>query len=297
MATRHSNDATARTPPIEGMPGPRWNRSKGIYPTSLRRYMECPHRCRLEYIDRVRYEQPWTREIEVGNALHKVMERTANSLRSRQVPAPAQSFRRWVGDMLPAHRYDDQQERAADIDNVLEWAEQGEGYLSDGEADILLVEHYTPRRWTDSGELGSVLLGAKADVVVKRHDEHGPYVEIIDYKTGRNRHHTQFTPLLSRIALKRRIQAVLRQQRAPRVVFTYLWFRYDEVDERWMTANEMHQQWGELHRILVRMVNEETWPKRPNPKMCHYCPYFNTECFPNAQMPAFTALDAASERG
>ena len=61
----HPSDS-ARAQPLAGMPGPRWNRNKGIYPTSLRRYLECPRRCRLEYIDRIRYERPWDRAMEVG---------------------------------------------------------------------------------------------------------------------------------------------------------------------------------------------------------------------------------------
>ncbi|MBA2759660.1 MAG: PD-(D/E)XK nuclease family protein [Chloroflexia bacterium] len=274
------DESKARTPLIAGMPGPRWNRNKGIYPTSLRRYLECPHRCRLEYVDKVPYDLPWSRAMEVGNALHKVMEQIAIALHNRQEPPPISAFRSWVGEMLPADRYDDQDQRARDIENVLEWTARGTAYITRGDSEVLIVEHYSPRRWDDLGDLGSVLLGAKADVVVRRHDEAGAYIEIIDYKTGHNREYTQFTPILSAIALKRRIRFALRQPREPRIVFTYIWFEKDEFDERWLTAEAKRHQWEELRPILVRMVHEEDWPKQPGYRICKFCPYYNTECFP-----------------
>lgn len=278
MALHPPDDARAQ--PLAGMPGPRWNRNKGIYPTSLRRYLECPHRCRLEYIDRIRYERPWDRAMEVGNALHKLMERVGNTLKRRQAPPPTETYRQWVETLLPEREYDDPQLRAADIDDILHWGAVGEAYINDGDAQVLIVEHYDPRRWNDPGELGSVMLGAKADIVLRRRDADGPYLEILDYKTGRNRDHTEFTPLLSRIALKRHIDMALPGGAEPRVVFTYLWLRDGEVDHRWQSGDEMHNRWRDLRRILVRMVNEEAWPMRPGPQTCRFCPYLNTECFP-----------------
>jgi len=273
------DDSTARAHPLAGMPGARWNRDKGIYPTSLRRYLECPRRCRLEYIDQIRYDRPWDRAMEVGNALHKLMERIGNTLKRRQAPAPTVTFRGLVESLLPEREYADPHIRAADIDDVLHWAAVGETYINDGDAQVLIVEHYDPRRWVGR-ELGSVMLGAKADVVLRRRDADGPYVEIVDYKTGRNRDYTEFTPLLSRIALKRHIDTALRGEAEPRVVFSYLWLRDGEVDRRWQTRDEMHARWGELHRILGRMVREEEWPMRPSPGTCRFCPYLNTACFP-----------------
>ena len=283
MASPPPDDPNARAQPLAGMPGPRWNRNRGIYPTSLRRYLECPHRCRLEYVDNLPYERSWNRSMEVGNALHKVMERVGNTVRQGKAPPPTSTYRRWVEKLLPDEQYDDLQERASDVDDVLEWAAGCEAYINDGETSVLIVEHYMPRRWDDRGALGNVLLGAKADVVVLRHDRDGPYVEIVDYKTGRNRDYTEFTPLLSCIALKRRIQGVLPDQREPRVAFSYLWLRDGDIDVRWQTREEMGQRWSDLSRILMRMVHEEDWPMRPSARTCQYCPYYKTSCHPFPQ--------------
>lgn len=267
MASRAPHDAAGMPLRLDGMPGPRWNRSRGIYPTALRRYLECPRRCRLEYIDKIPCERPWDLAMEVGNALHKVMERIGNILRNGKAPPPTASYLRWIERLLPADRYDDPRARAVDIDDVMEWAAVCETYINDGRTEVLIVEHYTPRRWDDPGSLGSVLLGAKADVVVRRHDQQGPYIEIIDYKTGHNRDHTQFTPLLSCIALKKRIQAVLPDQRTPRIAFSYLWLRDGDIDTRWQTRGEMGDRWRELHDVLLRMVSEERWPMQPNARL------------------------------
>lgn len=297
MASHPPDDTSARTHALNGMPSPRWDRNKGIYPTSVRRYLECPHRCRLEYIDKVPYERPWVRAVEVGNALHKVMERIGNCLQTGQVPPPITAFRAYVDDLLPAHEYDNPDDRIEDIDNVLEWAELGEAYIREASTTILRIERHYPRRWEDKGSLGNVLLGAKADAVLRRTDDHGRYVEIIDYKTGYSRKWSQFTPMLSRIALDHRLRMALPEQRNPRVVFTYLWFAHDEIESITLTRDHMTNEWRELKRILTRMVHEETWPKQPNPKVCRHCPYFNTECVPYPQSASLTALDALSDRG
>lgn len=297
MASPPPDDSNARVHPLKGMPGPRWDRDKGIYPTSLRRYLECPHRCRLEYIDKVRYTQTWVRAIEVGNALHKVMERIGNALHNHHIPPAIASLRPYVDELLPEDEYENQEDRTEDIDKVLDWAELGEGYIREGVNTILRVERHYPRRWDDRGELGTVMLGAKADVVMRREDETGQYVEIIDYKSGYSRKWSQFTPMLSRIALDHRLRRALPEQKEPRVVFTYLWFAHDEIESITLTRDHMHNEWRELKRILTRMVHEERWPMRPSPKVCKHCPYFDIECFPYPQAAAFTALDASAERG
>lgn len=281
MASRPPHAAPGTPLPLEGMPGPRWNRNRGIYPTALRRYLECPRRCRLEYIDNIRYEQPWDRAMEVGNALHKVMERIGNRLRLGKTLPPTASYRRWVESLLPAERYDDPRERSIDIDEVLEWAAVCEAYINDGRSEVLIVEHYTPRRWIGPEPLGSVLLGAKADLVVRRHGPHGPWIEIVDYKTGRNRDHTEFTPLLSCIALKPRIEAI--QPDPGDAAFTYLWLRDGDIDTRWQTREEMHRCWSHLQEVLARLVHEERWPMQPHPRVCRYCPHHGSHCTP--EMP------------
>jgi CRISPR/Cas system-associated exonuclease Cas4 (RecB family) len=262
------------------MPGPRWNRNRQISPTALRHYLECPRRARLLYIDSVPHAKPWVRATEVGNALHAVMERIANTLSRSRQPVPVPSLRGMVGDLLPEREYEAPAERVTDIDRVLEWAERGQRYITHGTPTILRVERHHPRHWQERGALGKVLLNAKADLMLRRVDRDGPYVEIIDYKSGFSRRWTQFTPILSSIVLHARIQAALRGQAQPRVRFSYLWFAHGERERIDLTRERQLQDWRELHGILLRLVQEEAWPMRPEPRTCAYCPYLNTACFP-----------------
>lgn len=286
MALYPANDPSARAQPLAGMPGPRWNRSRQISPTALRNYLECPRRARLLYVDSVPHVKPWVRAVEVGNALHTVMERIANTIHARRRPGPVTALRGLVGELLPAREYDSAAERAMDIDRVLEWADRGQRYITHGNPTILRVERHHPRHWEEPGELGKVVIGAKADLMLRRTDRKGPYVEIIDYKSGYARQWTQFTPILSSIALKPRIRAALPGQRQPRVRFSYLWFAHGERERIELTRERQLQDWHELRGILVRLVNEERWPMRPEPRTCARCPYLNTACFPFHTGPA-----------
>ncbi len=257
MAVYPPDDPGTRARPLAGMPGPRWNRSRQISPTALRHYLECPRRARLLYIDSVSHAKPWVRATEVGNALHTVMERIANTVNSRRPPAPVTSLRGLVGDLLPEREYDTQAERVEDIDKVLEWADRGQRYITHGHPTILRVERHHPRHWEEPGDLGKVIIGAKADLMLRRTDRQGPYIEIIDYKSGLSRRWTQFTPILSSIALKPRIRAALPGQARPRVRFSYLWFAHGERERIELTRERQARVWRELRGILLRLVHEE----------------------------------------
>lgn len=280
MVSQSLGERHARTRPLDGMPKPRWDRKRPIYPTQLRRYLECPHRCRLEYIDRITYDPTWSRAIEVGNALHKVMEEIAGALRLRHQPPPVASFRPRVESLLPESKYGNPADRLEDIDNVLEWARRGGEYITDNAATMLRIEKHYPRDLTIRGELGFVRLGAKADLMMIRRDGLGTYIEIIDYKTGYSRKLANFTPVLYRVAMHTHLLRALNVTKDPRAVFTYYWFAHEDIERIELTRDHMERQWGELERILIRMMAEEDWPKRPDPRVCTYCPYYNTECFP-----------------
>lgn len=274
------DESKARTLLIDGMPGPRWNRKRPIYPTHLRSYLECPHRCRLEYIDGITYDRAWSRAIEVGSVLHKVMEDIANALRLRHQPPPITSFRSKVETLLPETEYDNPDDRQEDIENILEWAQRGQEYITDNSATMVRIEKHYPRDLTFKGDLGFVRLGAKADLVMIRRDNAGAFIEIIDYKTGFSRKLANFTPVLYRIAMHTHLLRALNVTKDPRSVFTYYWFAHDDIERIELTRDHMTHGWNELERILIRMMNEEEWPKQPNTRVCGYCPYYNTECFP-----------------
>lgn len=291
MASYPPDAPNTFAPALPGMPGQRWSRRKAIYPTHLHAYLDCPNRCRLQYLRNVRVESRWDRRIEIGNALHKVMEDVANGLRLKQPAQPIASFRPRVESLLRPEHYEVAEDltlddRARDIDNVLHWAATARDYITDPGATMIRIEKYYPRDFDGDTELGPVKMGAKADLVMKRQDTHGPYIEIIDYKTGQWRRPTDFAPALSRISHTSQIRALLPGQRFPRVTFTYLWLARDETTHIQFDYDAMHDQWRELRQVLKRLVSEEEWPMRPGPRTCGYCPYLNVACFPQSAQAA-----------
>lgn len=259
--------------------GPAWPANKAVYPTSLRRYLECPHRCRLEYVDRVPVPEPaWDPVLEKGNALHKLMERHAwNIWKQRQSSINEKLF---VGYRLPAMRYPSQEQRNRDIREVLEWSQSALAYLTGQPTEFLCVEFYKPRVWERSSHPNPLRIGAKADVVVKRRDHIGAYIEIIDYKTGKNREFTGLTPLLSRIALRDLLHLHLPDGEHPRSIFTYLWLESGEIQRIELEWGYLLGQWNVIGKQIDTMLAERTWPMRPS-RRCRWCPYFNTACSPD----------------
>lgn len=290
VATSPSRDQP-HTELLDGMPPPRWNRARRIYPSHVHSYLDCPNHCRLQYVERVPFERAWDRKIEVGNALHKVMERVGRFLRDRRAAPPVTGFLSTIEECLPESAYIamniDLDERQTDIDNVLAWADAATAYISRGSPTVLNTESTMTRDWQGNDALGEVHIAARADLVIKREDEHGPYIELVDYKSGHWQRELDFTPAITRISQKQQIQNALFGDDFPRVVFTYLWLALGERDSTELTLDRMTNQWRELERVLTRMVNDETWRLQPDPKRCPRCPYFNTECFPfPAQEPS-----------
>ena len=267
---------TARAEPTAD--GPLWPRTKAIYPTSLRRYLECPHRVRLEYIDKVPIEPPaWDPVLEKGNAVHQIMETIGGHIR-RNRPIP-DYIRKRAETLLPASEYAFEALRRHDVEDVLAWSRFALRYLRRQPTRVLLIEHYKPQKLLGE-RFNQVQVGAKADIVVRREDQHGPYIEIIDYKTGRNREFLIHTPILSRIALRDIIKTQLPGSRFPRSIFTYLWLASGEIDQIVLDEEYLLHQWEEVGSQLDALLAEEIWPPQPSPR-CRWCPYYRHACTPD----------------
>lgn len=258
--------------------GPLWPRSKAIYPTSLRRYLECPYRVRLEYVDRVAVEPPaWDPVLEKGNAVHKLMETIGGHLkRNRPIP---DYIRKQAERLLPADHYAFAEQRHHDIEDVLRWSRSALRYLRGQPTHILVIEHFKPQKLTGT-TFDKVQVGAKADIVVRREDALGPYIEIIDYKTGRNREFLSHTPILSRIALRDVVKHELPGSRFPRSIFTYLWLESGEIQQIDLDEAFLLEQWDEVSRHLEDLLTEQIWPTSPSHR-CRWCPYYKKACTPD----------------
>ena len=270
----------ART--IEDAPVPRWDRERPIYPTYLRCYLDCPRRFRLQYLDRIPVEKTWQRPLEIGDALHKAMEFVADAIRRGQRLPDAHVLRTVVERILPEAEYDDPRQRDDDIAQVMGWIDRGTRYITHGNPDILRLEEASQRKWNDPSSGGPMAFGAKADLLLRRRSRRGSYLEIIDYKTGYSRDHTWYPPILTRIALKSRIDAAMQSHTEREVRFTYLWFNRDKKESIVFTRERMNDDWRELHQVMTRLLEETSWPMQPSDRVCVYCPYHQTYCHPGA---------------
>lgn len=256
-------------------PGPRWSRRQGIFPSHLRAWLECPRRCRLEYIERRPKRQLLQAAMEKGNAVHKIMEACASRLRAgRRADIDARAI---AERCLPRHQYAQFAQREADIEDVLTWSRAAWRYLASGEATILAVEQRHTWAWSQRG----LIFGAKADLVRVRRDAGGDYLEVLDYKSGRaEQSYPYLPPLLTRLALSNLLRHRFGHLNQPRVTFTYLWLQTGEiesieVDRAWLT-----EHWSTVHGQISGLLSEERWPARPS-HLCYFCPYYQTLCHPN----------------
>lgn len=286
----HPSD-NARTPVLDGMPPPRWNPKKEIYPSYVHTYLECPRQYRLQYVERIRFDRPWDRKMEVGNALHKVMEAVGYGLRDQRRRPEVETLRSIAEHCLAESEYLesndlDLDDRRTDIANVLDWAERATTYITEGTRRIMAIETSNVRLWDQSEQLGEVRIAAKADLLLLREDEQGAYIEVVDYKSGYWQRGIDFTPTMTRISQKGRIERALQGATFPRVVFTYLWLSLGEVDRIELTRERLTDQWRELENVLSRIVHDDTWRMQPEIRKCSRCPYLNTECFPFPQQDA-----------
>ena len=259
-------------------PGPRWPRRQGIFPSHLRAFLECPHRCRLEHVERRPKRPLWQASMEKGNAVHKIMEACASRLRAgRRADIDARAI---AERCLPRHQYAQLARREADIEDVLTWSRGAWRYLAAGETTILAVEQRHTWAWPRSN-LGELTFGAKADLVRLRGAAGGEYLEILDYKTGRaQQSYPYLPPLLTRLALSNLLRHRFGQQEQPRVVFTYLWLQTGEVDSITVDRAWLTEHWATVHGQIDGLLSEERWPERPS-HLCYFCPFYQTLCHPN----------------
>lgn len=254
-------------------PGPRWPRRQGIFPSHLRAYLECPRRCRLEYVERRPKRPRWQAAMEKGNAVHKIMEACASRLRcGRRADINARAI---AERCLPYHQYAQPAQRQADIEDVLAWSRGAYRYLAGSAATILAVEQRHTWAWRQR-----VVFGAKADLVRARRDRGGDYVEVVDYKTGKGQSYPELPPLLTRLALSNLLRHRLAHQEQPRVIFTYLWLQSGEIEAIEVDRAWLSQHWAAVDAQIVGLLHEERWPPRPS-HLCFFCPFYQTQCFPD----------------
>lgn len=172
---------------------------------------------------------------------------------------------------VPANEFPSGEARQAFVEQIVRWVITGLSYLGD-DAEILFIEKFQSR---PLGRSTTTLL-FKPDVVLKRKDREGEFIQVIDYKTGK-RFADDLVPVLVRFILKPLLRQLSPDPSEARVCFTYVWLEHKEHHDRDLTVEFCNYHWPEITNTIERLFTETVW--KPNPAhLCGYCPYSGNAC-------------------
>ncbi|MGI8486063.1 MAG: PD-(D/E)XK nuclease family protein [Thermomicrobiales bacterium] len=257
-------------------------RDRNVSPTLLNHFARCPHRVRLQYIGHVSQPRQYDHSLSQGRIAHDLLKFGAEQ-RKRGMPLPeAEQLRRMANPRVPASEFQREKTRLDFVDQIVRWVMTGFSYLGD-DIDILFIEKFQSR---PLGRSTTTLL-FKPDVILKREDRDGEFIQVIDYKTGRI-FEDDDVPVLARFILKPMLRDLFGDPSAARVCFTYIWLEHKEHRDRDLTVEFCDYHWPNITHTIERLFAETEW--KPNPtQLCNYCPYNGNVC--TAYQPAAKAAN------
>jgi hypothetical protein len=248
-----------------------------LYPSHLELYEQCPRKFVLKVVERRRVEEAFSPALAKGKIAHEVLKICTAELRDNAaVPA---DLRALVAPRLPREEYDSPLSWESDVAEVVEWVKYGLSYI-DPTATILGVEKFLDRSFKLDG-CGDqpIPLGAVIDLVLLRTDANGDrYVEIVDYKTGKNLDQSRFAPVIARFVLKSMLAAYFPDTKFAPVVYTELYLAKQVPRSRDLNLDDCLKEWEEVTRVVADIQAEEAWEPSPSP-LCQWCPFNGNGCW------------------
>jgi len=258
-------------------PGPVWPAKAALSPTSLKTYATCPHRIRLQVIERRKAPFRETIHLEQGNAAHHLLAEFAHRHRHGHPQRSVDELYARAFHRLPKRHFPSREAHEAATDEVMRWVDYGLKRL-DREADILAVEKPGRRHLPARPGLGRLELTTRPDLILLRTDREGErYVEIVDYKTGSNEWVDEIPPVTMRFVLKELFRTLTPDTLALRIQFTYVWLAHREVKEIDLNPEYCETEWAKVTGLIDQLAGEREWPTRPS-SLCRYCPFNGNAC-------------------
>ena len=253
-----------------------------LYPSHLELFLQCRRRFHLKVIERHPIEESFSPALAKGTAAHEVLKICATEWQiSTSMPADLKSL---VAARLPRGAYPEEQAWDQDVAEIVAWVKYGLSYL-DPYATILGVEQFLHRNVHPDDGSSPVPLGVRIDLLLLRTDGNGQqFIEIIDYKTGRNLDASAFAPVISRFVLKPIITKHLGSDGFAPVVYSELYLAKQHVRTSDMTLERCLAEWEEVKRTLAAIAAESEWSPTPSP-LCEWCPFNGNDCFPTLDEP------------
>lgn len=246
-------------------------RNRNVSPTLLKHYAQCPHRVRLQYIEHAPQPRQYDHFLSQGRIAHDLLRFGADR-RKRGMPLPQSDLLfQMANPRVPASEFRREETRHDFVEQIVRWVETGMSYLGD-DVDILFIEKFQRRPF---GRSATTLL-FKPDIVLRRQDRDGEFIQVIDYKTG-NLFEDDVVPVIARFILKPLLRELYDDPSEARVCFTHVWLEHKEHRDRDLTVEFCDYHWPEITNTIERLFAETEW--KPNPtQLCKYCPYNGNGC-------------------
>jgi hypothetical protein len=245
------------------------------YATQLELFQQCPRRYFHKVVERRAVDEAFSFALHKGKVAHEVLKLCGIELRDTcTVPA---DLRPLVATRLPRAMYPSDAAWEADVTEVVQWIKYGLAYL-DPYATILGVELFQDRTYRSPASDTAVSLGAVIDLVLLRTDANGErFVEVVDYKTGRNLDQSRFAPVITRFVLKPLLAQHFPGKEFASVVFTELYLAQRFPRSRELTLPACLEAWEHVTQTIATIEAEQTWEPNPSP-LCQWCPFNGHGC-------------------
>lgn len=269
-------------PPADGdrsPSGPSWPLDGWISPTALKSYNRCPHRVRLRYLEKVPEPKSFSVNLSKGRITHDLLAMSAKRIVQGLGDLDDDWFYQNACRRLPRWEFPSDEALASHARHIADWVGWVLRYL-DRTAVYLRIEKGEHRDlpWGPAG--ARLTLATRPDLVLLRTDDTGePYIDVIDYKTGRQGADTpdDLVPVFMRYALTEFLKTVVEDTQAIRMQFTWLWLETGEAEVTDLSLDASLAAWASLTDNVARLMAEREWPAQPSGG-CHYCPYNGDAC-------------------
>ncbi len=248
-----------------------------LYPSHLELFQQCRHRFRLKVVERRPVADQPGPALAKGNVAHAVLKICSREwMETASMPA---DLRALVAPRLLRADYASDADWERDVAEVVDWVRYGLTYL-DPYAQILGVEQFLERTYFPEDGSTPIPLGAVVDLILLRTDATGaPFIEVVDYKTGKNLDASLFAPVLTRFVMRPLIKRLFPGNDFFPVLFTELYLARQHVRTSELTQARCEDDWEEITRTLAAITAEEMWPATPSP-LCEWCPFNGNGCTP-----------------
>jgi hypothetical protein len=249
------------------------------YPSQLKLFGDCRRRYLLKVVERRQVVEPFSPALEKGKVAHAVLKLCAARI-MHDSDASLADLGMLVAARLPREPYPSTPSWQSDVDEISAWVTYGLAQL-DAAATMLGAELFLRRAYAGDAACEPFSLGAVLDLVLLRRGGDGtPYLEVVDYKSGRNRWRDPLAPVVVRFVLKPLIRQNLPSDEFGRVVYTELYLAQQFARRLELERPLCLERWETIKQLIMEIRAERVFPPSPSP-LCQFCPYDGNGCLAN----------------